>query len=61
MSSIFISHSQYDKTIKDFFAKNIENVGLKPIRMEYEMMTHQNAGIEIKRRIMSIETSHCAV
>ena len=54
MEYIFISHSQYDKTLRDFFARTIKtNAGLKPVLMEYENLTHQNAGKLIKRIIMS--------
>lgn len=52
MASVFISHSQYDTQIIDFFAQTIENIpGLEPILKELENLNHQNAGILIKNII----------
>jgi hypothetical protein len=53
MVSVSISHSQYDKQITIFFKRTIENIGLEPILIEYEDLTHQNVGVVIKTRIMS--------
>jgi hypothetical protein len=56
MAFVFISHSKSDRRIKNFFARTVEEIaGLNPILMEYEKLTHQNAGVVIKRRIMSFD------
>jgi len=56
MASVFISHSKSDERIKEFFRGIIEsNVGLKPVLMEYEDLTHKNVGTEIKSKIIIIK------
>ena len=37
-SQIFISHSAKDKKIVDFFLKKFDDVGVKPVLIEYEKM-----------------------
>ena len=45
MEYIFISHSRYDKQLRDFFAHTIRRIsGLDSILMEFENLYHQNAG-----------------
>ncbi|HZD36310.1 MAG TPA: hypothetical protein VE130_14000 [Nitrososphaeraceae archaeon] len=39
--------------MKTFFKRTIENIGLKPLLMEYEDLTHQNAGTVIRKRTTS--------
>ena len=54
MASLFISHSKSDKALIKFFKETIENTQfLRAILMEYEDLTHQNAGIVITSKIMS--------
>jgi hypothetical protein len=44
MSFVFISHSQYDKTIKNWFKKAIDDGGLETILMEFELLRSDNPG-----------------
>lgn len=44
MSFVFVSHSQYDKTIKDWFKKAIENTRLETVLMELELLPTDNPG-----------------
>jgi hypothetical protein len=45
MEYIFISHSQYDKQLRDFFAHTIRRIrGLDCVFMEFENLHYQNAG-----------------
>jgi hypothetical protein len=54
MSFVFISHSQYDKQEKKFFAETIYNTRiLRPLFMEDQNLNNQNAGLVIKNNIMS--------
>jgi len=54
MAFIFISHSQYDKQEKNFFARTINNTRiLRPLLMEDKNLNNQNAGIVIRSNIMS--------
>jgi hypothetical protein len=48
VSFVFVSHSQYDRTIKNYFKKAIENSGLGCILMELELLHSDNAGPLIK-------------
>jgi hypothetical protein len=49
VASVFISHSQYDIQIIDFFKRTIRSIPrLEPTLMELENLNHKNAGIVIK-------------
>lgn len=44
MAYVFISHSRYDKQIKEFFAETIANHGFEPVLMELENLHYEFAG-----------------
>lgn len=60
MTSIFISHSKYDRPIVDYFSKAFARIGVTQTLMELEDLNNRYAGYEI-RNIIRNETDGVAV
>jgi hypothetical protein len=56
MVRVFISHSQHDDDIKNFFSNIFTHIGLQAKYMEWEDLDRKYAGVEIMQYICSYET-----
>jgi hypothetical protein len=56
MVRVFVSHSQHDHDIKNFFSNIFANIGLQAKYMEWEDLDRKYAGAEIMHYIRSDET-----
>jgi hypothetical protein len=61
MPYVFVSHSQYDKEIRNFFAEAITNRGFEPVMMELENLHTEFAGPLIRDVISDEECIGLAV
>ncbi len=56
MVRVFVSHSQHDHNIKNFFSNIFTHIGLQAKYMGWEDLDTNYAGVEITRYIRDIET-----
>lgn len=56
MVRVFVSHSQHDRDIKNFFSNIFAHIGLQAKYMEWENLDKKYAGVEIMNYVCNSET-----